>query len=396
MEYNNNQDSENNKEMENINSQKKKLSYLLLPKKDYHVNKEKLNFNYEDINNFNEKKFYQTSGKGFSFGRPKQKFFTNNFQIPKSGNSNQKRIRSSTIDKKFFNPNKYENIDKDNENNIIITLQKKINEIEKELEHNENTFAYNQKIMQKKLNEKEEIISKLSKKLVNVTENNKKNSEININNVKKNYLIKINELTKENDKLKAKNEELLNKIDENEEQIKSLEDKNKQLIEQTNELNQKYNIFIMNDEKKIFEDDIKKLIKRYDDKLIEDQNEINSLNEELQYLNQENKKLKSLTREIIEARNETEIFFLDALNEVKKDLYKLKKEKDKRGSFFPTLKKNYEINTVKVDIRALTPEMRERILRNLFEKINKGYDEIKYRELNNIMAADINDDEGEY
>ena len=116
----------------------------------------------------------------------------------------------------------------------------------------------------------------------------------------------------------------------------------------------------------------------------------------MQYLNQENKKLKTLTKEIIEARNETEIFFLDALNEVKKDLYKLKKEKDKRGSFFPTLKKNYEINTVKVDIRALTPEMRERILRNLFEKINKGYEESKFRELNNIMAADISDDEGDY
>ena len=339
MEYNNNQDSENNKEMDNINSQKKKLSYLLLPKKDYRVNKEKLNFNYEDINNFNDKKFYQTSGKGFSFGRANKKFLTNNFQIPKSNYSNQKRIRSSTIDKKYFNQNKYENINKDNENNIIFTLQKKINEIEKELEHNENTFAYNQKIMQKKLNEKEEVISKLSKKLVNVTENSKKNSEININNVKKNYIIKLNELIKENEKLKAKNEELLNKIDENEEQIKRLEDKNKQLIEKINELNQKYNIFIMNDEKKIFEDDIKELIKRYDDKLIEDQNEINSLNEELQYLNLENKKLKSLTREIIEARNETEIFFLDALNEVKKDLYKLKKEKDKRGSFFPTLKK---------------------------------------------------------
>jgi hypothetical protein len=110
-------------------------------------------------------------------------------------------------------------------------------------------------------------------------------------------------------------------------------------------------------------------------------------------LNQENKKLKFLTKEIIEARNETEIFFLEALNEVKRDLYKIKKEKDKRGSFFPTLKKNYETNVVKVDIRTLTPEMRERVLRNLFEKINKGYDESKYRELNNIMAVDINDDE---
>ena len=178
--------------------------------------------------------------------------------------------------------------------------------------------------------------------------------------------------------------------------IRVLEDKNKTLNEQLSEINQKYNIFIMNDEKKIFEDDIKELIKRYDDKLIEDKNEINSLNEELHYLNQENKKLKSLTKEIIESRNETEIFFLDALNEVKKDLYKLKKEKDKRGSFFPTLKKNYENNTVKVDIRALTPEMGERILRNLFEKINKGYNESKFKELNNIMAADISDDEAGY
>ena len=33
------------------------------------------------------------------------------------------------------------------------------------------------------------------------------------------------------------------------------------------------------------------------------------------YLNQENQRLKFLTREIIQARNETEIFFLDVLNE---------------------------------------------------------------------------------
>ena len=184
------------------------------------------------------------------------------------------------------------------------------------------------------------------------------------------------------------------KSDEDEEKIKELETKNKKLTEQLNSINKKYNLFITNDEKNVFEDDIKELIKKYDDKLTEDQNEINSLNEEITYLNQENKKLKFLTKEIIEARNETEIFFLEALNEVKRDLYKIKKEKDKRGSFFPTLKKNYETNVVKVDIRALTPEMRERVLRNLFEKINKGYDESKYRELNNIMAVDISDDEG--
>ena len=396
MEKNHEENIENNKEIDNINIQKRKLSYLLLPKKDYHVNRDKLNFN----NEIDEKKFYKTSGKGFSFGRNNKKFNTNSFLNPKFNMFNQKRVRSSTIDKKkFYNPKlENENIyDNSNNNNVIVnTLQKRITEIENELEHNENTFAYNQKIMQKRLNEKESIISKLSKKLENITENNKKDCENNINNLKKSYINKIKDLTKENNKLKTNNDELNSKIEENEEKIKELEEKNKSLLEQINEINQKYNIFIINDEKKVFEDDIKDLIKRYDDKLIEDQNEINSLSEELHYLNQENKKLKKLTKEIIEGRNETEIFFLDALNEVKKDLYKLKKEKDKRGSFFPTLKKNYENNIVKVDIRALTPEMRERILRNLFEKINKGYDENKYKELNNIMSADISDDEGTY
>ena len=393
MEINHKEDLENNKEEDNANSQKKKLSFLLLPKKDYNVNKEKFNFN-NDIE-FDDKKFYKTTGKGFSFGRNNKKFKTNSF-LNTQNLFNQKRIRSSTTDKKKFFAQKNKNGNFNNDNNIEEVLQNRINEIENELESKENTFVYNQKILQKRINEKESIIQKLTKKLETLTENNKKDAENNIKNIKKGYINKIKELTKENDKLKNNNNDLNFKVKESEEKITELENKNKSLVEQINELNQKYNIFIMNDDKKIFEDDLKELIKRYDDKMIEDQNEINSLNDELHYLNIENKRLKILTKEIIEGRNETEIFFLDALNEVKRDLYKLKKEKDKRGSFFPTLKKNYESDLVKVDIRALTPEMRERILRNLFEKINKGYDESKYKELNNIMAADISDDEGGY
>ena len=393
MEINHKEDLENNKEEDNANSQKKKLSFLLLPKKDYNVNKEKFNFN-NDIE-FDDKKFYKTTGKGFSFGRNNKKFKTNSF-LNTQNLFNQKRIRSSTTDKKKFFAQKNKNGNFNNDNNIEEVLQNRINEIENELESKENTFVYNQKILQKRINEKESIIQKLTKKLETLTENNKKDAENNIKNIKKGYINKIKELTKENDKLRNNNNDLNFKVKESEEKITELENKNKSLVEQINELNQKYNIFIMNDDKKIFEDDLKELIKRYDDKMIEDQNEINSLNDELHYLNIENKRLKILTKEIIEGRNETEIFFLDALNEVKRDLYKLKKEKDKRGSFFPTLKKNYESDLVKVDIRALTPEMRERILRNLFEKINKGYDESKYKELNNIMAADISDDEGGY
>ena len=379
---------ENNKDVEDIDTNAKKLAALLLPKMS---NQPKSKINYNEM----EKKFYKTTGKGFYNNNLNKK---KKLLSDKIYSANQKRGISNNINQKYYTSNNfYINNQRINDgNNIIKLLQQKINEIENELEHNENTFTHNKKVMQKRLEEKDEEIKKLSKKLNEKAENTKKEHEISINNLKKNFMNQIKELTNENIKLKNKVEELTMKSDEDDEKIKELEEKNKKLNEEMNEVNKKYNLFITNDQKNVFEDDIKELIKKYDDKLTEDQNEINSLNEEMLYLNQENKKLKFLTKEIIEARNETEIFFLEALNEVKRDLYKIKKEKDKRGSFFPTLKKNYETNLIKVDIRTLTPEMRERVLRNLFEKINQGYDESKFRELNNIMAVDISDDEGGY
>lgn len=379
---------ENNKDVEDIDTNAKKLAALLLPKMS---NQPKSKINYNEM----EKKFYKTTGKGFYNNNLNKK---KKLLSDKIYSANQKRGISNNINQKYYTSNNFfiNNQRNNNENNIIKLLQQKINEIENELEHNENTFTHNKKVMQKRLEEKDEEIKKLSKKLNEKAENTKKEHEISINNLKKNFMNQIKELTNENIKLKNKVEELTMKSDEDDEKINELEEKNKKLNEEMNEVNKKYNLFITNDQKNVFEDDIKELIKKYDDKLTEDQNEINSLNEEMLYLNQENKKLKFLTKEIIEARNETEIFFLEALNEVKRDLYKIKKEKDKRGSFFPTLKKNYETNLIKVDIRTLTPEMRERVLRNLFEKINQGYDESKFRELNNIMAVDISDDEGGY
>ena len=375
---------ENNKEGEMNDSSAKKLAALLLPKME---DQPKNKFNYNNL----EKKFYKTAGKGFGINKKSKS--NKLLGTDKFNNDIQKRIGSSNINPKYFTSNNFFNLNKNNDNNIIKALQEKINEIENELENNENTFTHNKKIMLKRLEEKDQTIKYLKKKLESKDENIKKEHENNINNLKKMYIAQIKDLANENEKLKNKNEELTLNFQESEERIKELEEKNKKLVGKINEVNKKYNLFIINDEKNIFEEDVKELIKKYDDKFIEYDNEINSLNEDLNYLNQENKRLKFLTKEIIEARNETEIFFLEALNDVKRDLYKIKKERDKRGSFFPTLKKNYESNLIKVDIRALTPEMRERVLRNLFEKINKGYDEIKYRELNNIMAADISDDE---
>ncbi len=156
-------------------------------------------------------------------------------------------------------------------------------------------------------------------------------------------------------------------------------------------MSQKYNLLITEKTNNILEKEIKQYINDLNIQIDQNQNELNTLHEDMSYLTQENKRLKFLAREIIEARNETEIFFLDALNEAKKDLYKLKKEKSIRGCFFPTLKQYYDKSNPKIDIREMTPEMRERILRNLFEKINKGYDENHFKELSNIMEIDLPD-----
>ena len=137
----------------------------------------------------------------------------------------------------------------------------------------------------------------------------------------------------------------------------------------------------------------KKFYKDLNEKVINQENEISNINQEIEYLNLENKRLKSVTRKIIEQRNEIEIFFLDSLDDVKKELYNKKKDDQKRGHLFPTLKKNYDSNFIKVDIREFNYEMREKILRNLFEKINEGHDPESYKELNNIMSMDINEND---
>ena len=151
-------------------------------------------------------------------------------------------------------------------------------------------------------------------------------------------------------------------------------------------------MFIEKDDKNL-DEEIKNFIKDLNEKVNTQENEITNLNQEIEYLNIENKKLKKITRKIIEQRNETEIFFLDSLDDIKKELYNKKKDDQKRGHLFPTLKKNYDSNFIKLDIRELNSEMREKVLRNLFEKINQSHEPDNYKELNNIMSIDINEND---
>ena len=385
--------------------QKKPLPNLLIPKKTLGLLREK---SQSTKNIFNKKKYSQNininSHIKIKSNRDKKSFNKNNLSENFSRTSG---LGFNKFNYKIKNFKKYQDLNDygyNNKTNYLINenynyekkdieqiLLMKIEEIKKELEKNENTFIYNQKIMQKKLGEKEKEINLLKNELIKEKNNYKIEYDkiINKNNIY--YNNKINELKKENEILQNKNQELIEQNIEKENIIQNLENKNRENIIKINEMNNKYNKYIEEKTKNILEEDIKEYMNDLNKRINEQQNEINNLNEEVIYLNQENRRMKYLTKEIIEARNETEIFFLDALNEAKKDLYKIKKEKEKRGCFFPTLKNYYENNNIKVDIRELTPEMREKILRNLFEKINKTYNDKNFKELSNIIQFDLSE-----
>ena len=278
-------------------------------------------------------------------------------------------------------------------NNIEPILLMEIEEIKKELEKNESTFIYNQKLMHKQLEEKQNEINLLKNELINEKNNKNIEFENKLQETNIHFINTIKEYQRQIESLKNKNQELIEQNYEKEKIIENLEKKSKDQLMQLNDANNRYNILINEKAKDFISDELKQYMDNLNQKIEEQQKEINAMNEDMTYLNQENRRLKFLTREIIQARNETEIFFLDALNEAKKDLYKLKKENNKRGFFFPTLKNFYETSHQKIDIRELTPQMREQILRNLFEKINKSYFESYYKELNNIMQIDLSDND---
>ena len=398
---NNNQQNINNQPDEINIIPKKPFPSLLMPKKSWKIIRDKskssenlldqakyskninqiikISSNFEKkINHMNlsQNKFFRTNGGGFNKLNFKIKNFRKIYEEKENGNKTNYLMN--------------ENSEKREIEKILLS---KIEEIKKELEKNENAFIYNQKIMQKKLEEKENEINILKNEL-SKEKNNKQNeyeSIIKENNIK--FINAINKYQKEIELLKIKNQDLTEQIFENEKKIETLENKNKEINSKLNDSNQKYNLLLEEKTKNMLEEDIKQFISDLNVRINEQQDEIYSLNDEMKFLNNENRRLKNLTKEIIESRNETEIFFLDALNEAKKDLYKLKKEKDKRGCFFPTLKNYYETSHPKVDIRELSPEMRETILRNLFAKINRGYNEKNYSELSNILKSDISDGE---
>ena len=362
---------------------------LLLTKKNYNIllSKSPLNIKHRQSNFIVGKSkidpFYLSRSQ-YIFPGADSKFR----QLRLIRNSRSQKVIDNTHSSNRSNNQNIETNDKTAEKILL----KKIEEVNKSLEQSENIFRYNQKIMKKKLDEKDDEINNLKLELEKEKTRKKSLYESMYNESKNSYIDEIKQLKKQLEKLSRINFELSEQNSEYENKIKNLENKNAETNTKLQEMRNKYNSLIKDKTNDILEDEIKQYISDLNIQIDSSQNELNSLNEEISYLNQENKRLKFLTKEIIEARNETEIFFLDALNDVKMELYKQKKEKIKRDCFFPKLKNFYETgNEIKVDIRELTPEIREKILRKLFEKINGGYNEQNYNELNYIMDRDTSD-----
>ena len=362
---------------------------LLLTKKNYNIllSKSPMNIKHRQ-NNFIVGKskidpFYLSRSQ-YIFPGADSKFR----QLRLIRNSRSQKVIDNTHSSNRSNNQNIETNDKTAEKILL----KKIEEVNKSLEQSENIFRYNQKIMKKKLDEKDDEINNLKLELEKEKTRKKSLYESMYNESKNSYIDEIKQLKKQLEKLSRINFELSEQNSEYENKIKNLENKNAETNTKLQEMKNKYSSLLKDKTNDILEDEIKQYISDLNIQIDSSQNELNSLNEEISYLNQENKRLKFLTKEIIEARNETEIFFLDALNDVKMELYKQKKEKIKRDCFFPKLKNFYETgNEIKVDIRELTPEIREKILRKLFEKINGGYNEQNYNELNYIMDRDTSD-----
>ena len=362
---------------------------LLLTKKNYNIllSKSPLNIKHRQSNFIVGKSkidpFYLSRSQ-YIFPGADSKFK----QLRLIRNSRSQKVIDNTHSSNRSNNQNIETNDKTAEKILL----KKIEEVNKSLEQSENIFRYNQKIMKKKLDEKDDEINNLKLELEKEKTRKKSLYESMYNESKNSYIDEIKQLKKQLEKLSRINSELSEQNSDYENKIKNLENKNAETNTKLQEMRNKYNSLIKDKTNDILEDEIKQYISDLNIQIDSSQNELNSLNEEISYLNQENKRLKFLTKEIIEARNETEIFFLDALNDVKMELYKQKKEKIKRDCFFPKLKNFYETgNEIKVDIRELTPEIREKILRKLFEKINGGYNEQNYNELNYIMDRDTSD-----
>lgn len=121
-------------------------------------------------------------------------------------------------------------------------------------------------------------------------------------------------------------------------------------------------------------------------------NEVKNYKKTLSTQIEENRKLRALSQMIIDQRSEVEQFFIESLEEVKIEMFKRKKEEERKKNMFPSLRKKYQerIHSEKVDIKDLTPEEKEKVLRSLFSKINQNFKPKSYKDVQDRIIKGTN------
>jgi hypothetical protein len=119
--------------------------------------------------------------------------------------------------------------------------------------------------------------------------------------------------------------------------------------------------------------------------LLEDkESEINRLKNLVKLKNDENGQLRGLSQMILDQRSETEQFFIECLEEVKLEIFKRKKESENKSSFFSNISRKYQESlkfAKNIDIKDLSPEDKEKVIRLLFAKINENLKPRSYRDV---------------
>jgi hypothetical protein len=208
--------------------------------------------------------------------------------------------------------------------------------------------------------------------------------------IKKKFENKLSELME----FKAKNEKITDEnkmfkfnLDNSENIIKKsslMQVNQKKIIKQLQlELEEKTNL--LKESREEFERNFKETSAKFENLLLEKESDLKRIKDILYLKNKENLQLRSLSQMILDQRSEVEMFFIESLEEVKMDIYKRKKEIEKKNKSFPSLSKKYQENipdhgpSYKIDIRKLAPEDREKVLRILFGKINENYKPKTYK-----------------
>ncbi len=284
-------------------------------------------------------------------------------------------------------------------------LLEKVKKLETEIQrlnHVNNITIHNYENKIRDLNNKHHNkIKNTTEKFENFLKNNQELLDNDLYTVYRNLKLKFEQKLKEcvdykkqNTKLEERNREYKLDMDNNEDIInecakEQLETKKKTLKLQEELQNKNKIIELMKNE---YQKQVDIINNKFSQILQENALQIENLKNEIEDRNKKIVIAQQNCKEVINSRSELELFFIDQLKEVRKEIIKKRKrEFDKKNCYLPYLNKNgstesrnnnsstitqddsiYVTSVRKVDIKDMDPESKEKLLRSLLIKLNEG------------------------